>query len=309
MMKPEPIWIHSSRQMNAVADLRRSSLPSGKIPHLFHYEGLRQSQLWMKVARAHAPNTEPAYREVFESAREWIGDEPVHVVGLGAGGAAKEQKLLEGLTKPLFTPVDVSDSLALLSAQHTWDLTEKPPKPLVADLLGYPDLPNWLAEFDSGRKRLFTAFGLTPNTAPSELLPVLHDFLRPEDALLISANLFTSIQDVLSQYDNPETRAWLSQVLIDWGIRDQLSEPTFRWGEIEGQTAVIAESRWLEDTDLEWEGELFHVEQSQILRLFFSIRYTPEAFSAELANQGLNVLSSVEKECHEDGLWLARRKL
>tara|TARA_R110002096_G_scaffold206192_11_gene392415 strand:- start:36 stop:947 length:912 start_codon:yes stop_codon:yes gene_type:complete len=285
-MKPEPIWIHSSRQMAAVASLRQSSLPSGKIPHLFHYEGLRQSQLWMEVARAHAPNTESTYHKIFQVAREWMGDEPIHVVGLGAGGASKERKLLEGLTKPQFTPVDVSDSLALLSAQQTRDLTEQPPKPLVADLLAYPDLPEWLDEFDSGRKRLFTAFGLTPNTAPSELLPVLRGFLRPEDALLVSANLFTSVDDVMSQYDNPETRAWLSQVLIDWGIRDRLSKPAFRWGEIDGQTAVIAESRWLEDADLEWEGEMFHVEQSQVLRLFFSIRYTRETFDKVLsANQ------------------------
>lgn len=306
---PAPIWIHSSRQMEAVTNLRRSSLPCGKIPHLFHYEGLRQSQLWMKVAQAHAPNSDQAYREMFKEAADWAGTESIHVIGLGAGGASKEEKLLSGLNNPLFTPVDVSDSLALLSAQNTSALTEAPPKPLVADILAFPELPDWLSEFDSGRKRLFTAFGLTPNTAPNELFPALRKFLRPEDALLISANQFTTVEDVLSQYDNPETRAWLSQVLIDWGIRDKLDEPTFRWGEIDGQTAVIAELRWLDDADLEWEGEMFHVEQSELLRLFYSIRYTPEDFGQLLETQRFQICYTPNSNPDLDGLYLVRKSI
>ncbi|MEM1295191.1 MAG: L-histidine N(alpha)-methyltransferase [Verrucomicrobiota bacterium] len=301
---PEPIWIHSSRQMEAVTDLRRSCLADGQIPHLFHYEGLRQSQLWRKVARAHAPSSDQAYRDIFREAAKWAGLEPVHVVGLGAGGATKEAKLLSSLNNPLFTPVDVSDSLALLSAQNTRDLTDKPPKPLVADILSFPELPIWLDEFDSGRKRLFTAFGLTPNTAPSELFPALREFLRPSDALLISANQFTTVEDVLSQYENAETLAWLAQVLIDWGIRDNLDEPTFRWGKIDGQTAVIAESRWLRDGEIEWEGEMFHVEQSQVLRLFYSIRYTEDAFREVLAKYQLLPRSLA---CESDSIWLVER--
>ena len=303
-MSPDPIWIHPSRQMTAMAELRREALPSGAIPHLFHYERLRQSQLWLEVARKYAPDVEATYRQVFQTAREWCGNAPVHLVGLGAGGARKERWLLEKLENPRFTPVDVSDSLALQSTQHVRDLTGKPPKPLVADILEFPGLPDWLGEFDSGRKRLFTAFGLTPNTSPKALLPALRGFLRPGDALLVSANLFNDETWVLAEYDNAETRAWLTQTLIDWGIREILGEPTFRWGEIDGQRAIIAESRWLQDCDFPWEGEMFHVKQSRVLRLFFSIRYTVPGFETELAKHDFRVLSAVESGCGREGIWL-----
>jgi hypothetical protein len=227
------------------------------------------------------------------------------VIGLGAGGARKEAWLIENLYGARFTPVDISGTLALLSAQHVMPLVPEKPRPVVADLLDFADLPDWLDTWDGRRsRRLYTAFGLTPNSLPSQLLPILRDYLRPRDQLLVSANLMPGgqISRVLPEYDNPETLAWISQILTDWGLREKLTESRFRVGTLEGHAAIIAESQWKEDVCFPWENSLFSAEAGKPLRLFFSLRFTPESFAELLAAHGFQILAAATSDC--EGVWL-----
>lgn len=267
----------------------------------------------MKVAEKYAPDVSSAYDQAFEAAATQAPPQ-IHVIGLGAGGAKKERSLIEQLLARgkavQFTPLDVSESLALISAHHVGELGIETPRPVVADLLQFPDAPTWLDEFDDGQPRLFTAFGLTPNTTPSELMPRLLNFLRPNDQLLVSANLAPAgkLEPVLSDYDNPETRSWLTQLLLDWGVRDLLSAPEFSLGSLDGQTAILANACWQKSTSFEWEDQQLQVSMGDSLRLFYSIRYTPERFEERLNADGFSVMSKTVSTCDREGIWLTQRE-
>lgn len=303
---PEPVWLHPSVWSAASALARRDALFASAIPNSLHYETPRQSQLWQAVARLYAPEVEPVYREIFEPVLDWASDgDPIHVIGLGAGGARKEAWLIENLYGARFTPVDISGTLALLSAQHVMPLVPEKPRPVVADLLEFPDLADWLDTWDGRRApRLYTAFGLTPNSLPSQLLPILRGYLRPRDQLLVSANLMPDgqINRVLPEYGNLETLAWISQILTDWGLREKLTEPRFRVGALEEQAAIVAESQWKDDVRFPWENSLFSAEAGKPLRLFFSLRFTPESFAALLTAHGFQILAAATSDC--EGVWL-----
>lgn len=283
----QPVWIHNSQGMEAIKRASEESLRCGQVDHQFHYASSRQSELWLAVHRAHSPAAndravEKIYSDLFQSIAPRWKNEKVHVVALGCGGSSKDVHLLEALDEvgahTRFTPVDVSPALALLSAQSGNEFVDEPIRPHVADLLHFPALPLALDAFDSGEARLFTFFGLIPNFEPGAILPLLRDWLRPQDQLLLSANLAPAVDEsaaayraamdiVRPQYDNPETRAWLTRVLVDWGM--EALAPTY---------ALNVE---------EHNGLLRFVAAVEGLRLFYSIRYTPERLRATLAGHDI----------------------
>jgi hypothetical protein len=293
--------------MESAAERRKQSLPLGEIPPEFHYEGYRQSQLWLKVAQRHAPSGLGAF---YQTAFACLPlHDKAHLVGLGAGGGWKEAWLQARLGASRFTPVDVSVSLALLSARRLQQLIPQRCKPLVADITKFPDLPEWLSQFDSEEPRLFSAFGLTPNLPPEELDPILKRYLRPQDQLLISANLLPGgrAETILPQYDNAETRAWLRELLTQWGLAPHLTELEIQMENLgDGQAAVVATSRWRHDVELEWEETLFQAHREGALRVFRSLRYTPEGFAHRLGAQGLSIVASRISSCEQEGLWLVQ---
>lgn len=304
---PEPVWIHPSRGMDAIAERRRNALASGVIPPEFHYVGHRQTGLWLEVARCHAPaGLGPFYRQA-------LAELPLprvpHLIGLGPGSAQKEAWLQERVRSTRFTPVDVSDSLALLAARRLAPLVEHPPLPLVADLTRFPGLPGWLAGFDRGEPRLFSAFGVTPNLPPEELDPALRAFLRTGDLLLISANLIPNGDSdrILPQYDNPETREWLSELPRQWGLAPHLDPLEIRIEkEGPGLAKVVARSRWSETLRFPWAGTTFQAHRGNALLLFSSLRYTPEAFAARLRKSGLEPIGTAISPAGDEGLWLTK---
>ena len=302
----QPVWIHSSQSLEAIRCAREASLSTGQIDHTFHYASPRQSELWLAVHRAHSPaktdsQVEKIYRDLFaEIAPHWK-NQPVHVVALGCGGSHKDTLLLEALeavgAHVRFTPVDVSPALALLSAQAGREFCDEPIRPLVADLLHFPALPDAIASYDGGESRLFTFFGLIPNFEPEAILPQLRGWIRPQDQLLLSANLAPALDEspgeyraameiVKPQYDNAETRAWLSRVLMDWGLETRADSYTLSIEEHGGLLRFVASV-----TDL---------------RLFFSYRYTPERLRATLAARGLKLGVGQISASREEGVWTAK---
>jgi len=88
--------------MDVVTERRRRAMPDGPIPPEFHYEGYRQSQLWLEVARRHAPSGLDAFYQLAFS-RVPIGTF-THLIGLGAGGARKEYWLQQRITGEALHP-------------------------------------------------------------------------------------------------------------------------------------------------------------------------------------------------------------
>jgi hypothetical protein len=300
-----------------------SSLRSSAIDPAFHYAGVRQADLWLKVHQAHAPGSldedfERIYRDLADDVARTLRGETVHVIGLGPGGGEKEAWVLQALQRHgcrvRYTPVDISPELALQSAETAEALTGCPSYPVVGDLSMLTEQPDWLA--DSDETRLYTAFGLTPNFRPSALLGVLRVVLRRQDHLLISANLAPVVVDddadyrractsVIGQYDNHETREWLKEVLIEWGIAPMLSEPVFDISELEGIGGFFANSQWLTDAQFEVDGETFTVTAGDRLRLFFSLRYTRRRLESTLSEYGLRIDHGYEAANGQEGVYLA----
>lgn len=319
----QTVLIHPSFRADALRQKRIASLMDGTLDHAFHYAGVRQAELWLHVHQTHAPVTvDPAFETIYrhlarDLAMELAG-EAVHVIGLGSGGGEKEAWVLEALKQQgcriRYTPLDVSPELALLSAEVAENWVDQAILPIVGDLSLLPDLKDWLDGEQQQASRIYTAFGLTPNFAPSILLKGLGGVLRDTDHLLLSANLaptahedeaayHTACRAIQAQYDNPATRTWLRQVLIDWGIAARLSEPRFELGEMEGIAGFFAWSQWLEDTRLDWDGLDFRAAKGEALRLFFSLRYTEERLAAKLQLQGLSLAGGYLTPCKQEGVW------
>jgi hypothetical protein len=320
-----PLWVHRSFRAEEQARKRADCLFQAEIDHAFHYAGVKQAELWLEVHRLHAPmfanpSFETIYRELFSDlARHWTG-QSLHVIGLGSGGGQKEAWLLEALRReacPLrYTPLDVSPELALLSAEVAAHQVNTEILPVVGDLAMLPEFKTWLDRYPKEELRLFTAFGLTPNFPPHQLFSGLREALRKQDQLLLSANLAPLTDDddtelayraacerIRFQYDNPETRRWLRQILIDWGIAEYLSEPYFGLETLEGVDGFFARSHWLKETNFVWEGQSFQAQPGETLRLFFSLRFTPKRLTQCLSMYGLKLQEGRITSCGQEGVW------
>ncbi len=297
--------------MEALGALRAGALAAGAIPPRFHYESWYQSRLWLAVAEAHAPTgLARFYDEVFDDLPMFGAG--THLVALGAGGGWKERALLERQPMAMGTAIDVSAALALLSGRVLAAGLAVPvtapvlARAVAADVTAFEGLPGWLDEIDGGAPRVYTAFGLTPNLEPGRLLPALHGFLKASDWLLVSANLLpdTGMEAVLPEYDNAETRRWVEQVLVDWGIRGDLGPLQFEASEIDGETAVVASAPWREGAALPWEGTVFRPSKGERLRVFFSVRFELSEFERRLREAGFDVERSWRSDCGREGLAL-----
>lgn len=324
-----PLWVHSSVRAHPQSLRRLASLREGVIDHLFHYQGVRQSQLWLEVHDKHAPGCidpsfETTFRTVFEDLAQQLKNQPLHVIALGPGGGEKEAWLLEHLKAAgcslRYTPIDGGLELALLSAELAGAFAGPDIHPIVGDLSLITELPDWLDRLPRQETRLYTAFGITPNFLPSRLFRDMADMLRKEDLLLLSANLAPTgsvdcdasyrkgCESVLSQYDNPQTLHWLTQVLIDWGIRDSLSTPKFHIRSFENILGFSLESEWIQKSEFVWENEPFCALSGETLRLFFSLRYTTENLAQTLSNFGLQMRTGGVSPCRQEGVWRVSRK-
>ncbi|PTY01042.1 hypothetical protein DB346_15680 [Verrucomicrobia bacterium LW23] len=222
---PSPVYIHSSQQAEALRVARVQSLRSGRVHHAFHYNTVRQTDLWLDVFRKHSPVVgNPEFGRIYRASFARLAGElaasvgtrrSVHVIGLGAGDGTKEAWLLEALAAQgvaaRFTAVDVSAELALtacrkacahLPGDRAAVLGATSPSPytaLVCDLLSCApaDLSAWLDGAATGASssegsaplRIFTFFGLFPNFDPRDIFPWLCGLVRGDDILLASAHL------------------------------------------------------------------------------------------------------------------------
>jgi uncharacterized SAM-dependent methyltransferase len=325
-----PVWVHRSLRADAQQALMRNSLRDGAIHHSFHYQTPKHSQLWLAVHERHAPLfSNPEFSDIFtkisiKTAYSLAGKN-IHVIALGPGGGDKEAILLGALRAHgcniRYTPIDTSLELTLLSSEMAAPLTNTGIHPIAGGLSLLNELPSWLEQFPQEEIRVYTAYGIAPNFRPSELFGALRRILREEDHLLLSANLAPtqapSLNDsldressyeagcraVLPQYDNAETLAWIAQILEDWHISDFLTKPRFAVQKIDSINALVAACEWAQNTQLAWEGENLSFLKGETLRLFFSLRYTPELLALTLAEHGLELGVGHRTSCGQEGVW------
>jgi hypothetical protein len=242
-------------------------------------------------------------------------------VGLGCGTGLKELELYSRLKacgrEALFSAIDVSRDLVAESAQKLVAAGAGHHRSLVCDLAESAFLADWLDRV-AGREnlpRLITFFGLVPNLAPSLITRLFRAILRPGDILLASAHLApigdgtelpAAMRSVLPQYDNPETLAWLNAALEHAGLKERVERPEMKIGEVEGVPAFVGLARWKSSEPFEKGGHRFSSKKEEPLRLFHSLRYTPELFENLLRSEGFHVELLAGTSCREEAIWAVR---
>lgn len=322
-----PVWMHPSAGFEHQARLREEARRTNVIPPACHYVSAHQSELWRAVHEAHSPTSADKVTHSplapFFAFRERGFDVPIpimaHQIALGCGGSYKDLDLTRhlvahDLAPSRFTPQDVSSSLALLSAQSARSLDclpkDFPIQPVVGDLFAMSDFGAWLDEQDREAPRIITAFGLLPNFEPTIFLPWLKQLLRPQDVLLLSANLapvadkddhpdkrepyITAVKQILPQYENDETRSWLLRVLHDWGWDDEVDLESYKMRPVQRGGLLCCEA------SVVWKGS------GERLQLFRSYRYTPKRLKELLKVHDFQLGPSQIAGSREEGVWLVQ---
>jgi L-histidine Nalpha-methyltransferase len=189
-----------------------------------------------------------------------------------------------------------------------------PCRPLLCDLALAGDLPEILNEDgDPEARRIITFFGMLPNLEPENILPKLASLMRPQDLVLLSANLApgpdyrAGVQRILPGYDNAETRAWLLAFLFDLGVEPDDGRVDFSIEDASGVYRIVADFRFLRERALIVHDEGFAFRARDAVRLFFSYRHTPDRVRLLLQAHGLRVTEQWITASEEEGVFLCRK--
>ncbi|MEI9999662.1 MAG: L-histidine N(alpha)-methyltransferase [Verrucomicrobiota bacterium] len=319
---PDPIIdVHPSAETPAQRAQAIAGLEAGRLDPRLLYATPRQAALWREVAQRHAPihsnlEFERIYREAFAQLALKMPGHRVRLVGLGCGTGFKEADLYFHLVaagkRVEFCAVDVSRDLvteAVGRLQRDW---ADPQRSLVCDLEEAAFIASWLAGLSENLPRVITFFGLVPNLDPVTVTAIFRAMLRPGDLLAASVHLApvartgslaAAMQAVLPQYDNAETRAWLSVTLEELGLSDRLGPVALRIGEVGGVTAFLGEARWISGEPFELWDHRFTPRAGEPLTVFHSLRYTPEDFERAMAAAGFAATRLALTACGEEGIW------
>ena len=323
MLSIADIRVHPSQFPENVRRDLLASLRTRRVNHKFHYDSVKQTQKWLALHQIYSPTRNDAdclaiYEKSFAAAGEQIKSPAVRVLGLGCGGGQKDTHLLKRLAASgreiSYTPCDVATAMVLVARQTALAIVpEKKCFPFVCDLAAADDLP---ASLLTPHASLITFFGMIPNFEPSVILPKLASLVRPQDWLLFSANLApgadyaAGVEKILPQYDNAPTREWLLTFLLDLGVERGDGELRF---EIEEEAAgglrrIAARFHFNRPRRLEIETEPFEFAAGEVMRVFFSYRYTPERVRENLLRHDLEILNQWITPSEEEGVFLCRRK-
>lgn len=292
--------IHPSQSPARVEAQRADCLRQRSVAAKFHYETPRQAELWLKLHAQYAPPTDMAapYKTTAKAlANTWPHPDGT-LIALGCGGGEKDLIILKALPEATqFIPTDVSEPLALKTAEAIPGA-----KPLVFDLAAAEDLPVFLDQH-AGPNRIYTFFGIIPNFPPNEILPQLRALLKPEDRLLLSANLAPDgITNILPQYDNAPTREWLGEFPRTHGAGKGEVEITI---EMDGPLErIAAHFCFIETCTMSANGERFDFIAGDALRLFVSYRYTLQSLAETLASHNIVIENAFLSASGEEGVFV-----
>ena len=304
-----------------------ASLRARRLRHKFHYDSVKQTQQWLALHQALSPSRQDpgcaeAYARSFAAAARAVPPGSVHLVGLGCGGGQKDTELLKHLGESdralRYTPVDVSAAMVMVATERSQ--TVVPPDrchPVVVDLETAVDLKGLLfAGTDPDEVRVLTFFGMLPNFEVGAVVPRLAALVRPQDQLLVSANLApggdyeAGLRAVLPQYDHPLLRAWLMTALTDVGF--EMGDGTLRfeieWAETElGLRRIVAWFDVERERVVTIDGENLRFAPGEAVRLFYSNRFTTAQTKALLTRAGLEVHGEHASPSGEEAVFLCRR--
>ncbi|MEI6075136.1 MAG: L-histidine N(alpha)-methyltransferase [Verrucomicrobiota bacterium] len=319
------IRIHPSQFPDKVRHDLLTSLRTRQVNHKFHYDSIKQTQKWLALHEAHSParydkDCLATYGRAFAAVASLVTAKSVHVIGLGCGGGQKDVQLLEqlqGNNKKLFyTASDVSVAMVLVARQAALDrVSAGQCFPLVCDLAAAGELqPDLAASAPRHTKRVVTFFGMLPNFEPRQILPKLAALVRPNDHLLLSANLAPGqdyaggVAKILPQYDNPLTRDWLMAFLYDLGVEAGDGELRFAVETAgQGLQRIVARFHFQRTRQIRVDEQVFCFERNESIRLFFSYRYTPARVRQWLGRHGLNVTDEWITTSGEEGVFLCQQ--
>ena len=298
--------VHPSQSPAQVEIDRAECIRQRNVAAKFHYETDRQAALWLKLHERHASSGEmiQPYGEAAKALASIWPYSDGSLIALGCGGGEKDIAILKALPKGTrFVPTDVSKPLALKAAQIAGEFYPgAAATPLVFDLATADDLLEFLNQH-AGPNRIYTFFGIIPNFPPRVILPRLRMLLRPEDRLLLSANLAPNGMDpILSQYDNDTTREWLAEFPKTHGARQGEVKITV---ETNGDLQLIAAHfHFQEPCVMEPNGEYFEFYPGDSLQLFVSYRYTVESMADTLEPYGIAIEGTFLTANGEEGVFI-----
>lgn len=294
-----------------------AALRIGVLDNRFHYEGERSARLWRELAAAHSPAHADdgllAYDAAALAALDTLPPGPVHLIGVACGDGTKERRLLGALAAAgrvglAATPVDVSIPLVTVAAEA---MTAVPgvraPGAVAVDITEVTDIAPLLAPRLPGA-RLVTLFGVISTLGPASMAPAA-SLLRGGDVLMVSANLLPdrpgARDDVMAQYDNPPTRAWLGAVLEDIGIGDA-GDIAFRWEAGDGEGIIVGEvvprSRVVARVD----GVTIDLPAGRPIRVLQSFRHSADALERLLSAAGADGVVTCVSPSGEEGVAVGR---
>lgn len=319
------VTIHSSQFPENVRRELLRCLRARNVNPKFHYDSHKQAQKWLALHEAYSPSrNDPGCRAIYDTAFAAAAGRAraveVQVIGLGCGGGQKDARLLRLLAgqgkRVSYRPCDVSLALALTARQTAREAVgDLPCEPLVCDLALADDLEEVFGPpGDACAARLITFFGMLPNFEPEQILPRLAGLVRGKDWLLMSANLApgpdyaAGAQRILPSYDNPLTRDWLTAFLFDLGFAPGDGEMRFAIEESAAGFKRVAADFYLTHTrSLTVHGEPFAFGAGEVIRLFFSYRYTPDRIRALLKLHQLETREQWVAPSGEEGVFLCQR--
>ncbi len=323
MVKSSPdsfshVRVHASCGPDAIVRLLDEAWRTRDIPPRFHYESVKQARSWLDLHKAHSPAT--GNKEVVDIYRQMhthVGtllDSPIQLVALGPGGGSKETCLMGQLGRNRITSlacIDVSQPLALISSSNlACERNSHPVIPAVADFNAEPDIRS-LAGLEDSKPSLFTFYGMLPNLPSFEALSWLRKQMHPGDKALISANLSpmenleAGTRSILHQYDNRETKAWLSHFLRDHEVNTTSGDWII---EIEkgGNDHVRIEIRYRVNEESVARGmtDDHAIPSGTEIRLLYSNRHSPSLLESTLKALGLKPLSRKVDPLGQEGVFL-----
>jgi uncharacterized SAM-dependent methyltransferase len=323
---PVTLTVHDSQYPAQVTAQVLHGLRTRRLPGKFLYDSPAQAQRWLAYHQAYSPSrTEAAlldlYQQAFQAALRRAPGSSLHYISLGCGGGTKDTLFLQHAMAQCprlhFTPMDVSVALVvetMLRLQSA--LPPLASVPLVVDLEAEPDLLPVLEHNEPpGITRVLACFGMLPNFAYHTFLPYLRRLMRPNDLLLLSANLSplpypAGVPHILPQYDNPFAYAWFRGLLDSLGLPAAGLDVTVQAHALsaDGQVWQIrAEAQCQQHVHLTLYGERFEFPAGDRLQLFFSNRFTPQIMPQLLAEAGLTVVETFLFASQEEGIYLCTR--
>lgn len=319
MQHPVTVTIHPSCFPDRARAAYLESYRARRMNHRFHYESEKQAQQWLAIHEAYSPaRTDPDCLHTYDRALSEIAanitSDSVALISIGCGGGQKDQTLMNNLQgkRLIYFPIDVSLPLALTAHLRASKAIQS--TPVILDLSGALDFPDFLDTLlPAEGPRLFAFFGMLPNFHPYEILPTLSAALRPGDLLVGSANLapaadyLAGVNRILPLYDNELTRRWLATTLLDAGLDVRPSDIKFFVVEHEDLLRVDAVCSITASQTIRIGAEELSFPAGEPFHLFFSYRYTPTLLRRHFAKHNLQITREWITASAEEGIFLSEK--